>query len=149
MAAVVDRSGTVGAAFSGQGRAGKTGRSAVFVVIRRYAAGARADEVARRVGEGLVPILRRQPGFRAYYAFLGEDGRPVSVSILDSRAAAVIASERAREWVGANMADLIPDLPEITMGEMLVDAATFGEGAGQEAAAPDRGAEEVPHDALD
>ncbi len=97
----------------------------MFVVIRRYAAGARASEVAWRVGEGLVPILTKQPGFRAYYCFVGEDGRPVSVSIVDSRAAAVAANERAREWVAANMADLIPDPPEITMGEMLVDAATF------------------------
>ena len=97
----------------------------MFVVIRRYAAGARASEVARRVGEGLVPILTKLPGFRAYYCFVGEDGRPVSVSIVDSRAAAVAANERAREWVAANMADLIPDSPEIAMGEMLVDAATL------------------------
>ena len=97
----------------------------MFVVIRRYAAGARASEVARRVGEGLVPILTKLPGFRAYYCFVGEDGRPVSVSIVESRAAAVVANERAREWVAANMADLIPDPPEVTMGEMLVDAATF------------------------
>ena len=99
----------------------------MFVVIRRYAAGARAGEVARRVGEGLVPILTRLPGFRAYYCFVGEDGRPVSVSIVESRAAAVAANERARGWVAANMADLIPDPPEVAMGEMLVDAATFDE----------------------
>jgi hypothetical protein len=98
----------------------------MFVVIRKYAAGARADEVARRVGEGLVPILREAPGFRAYYAFVGEDGRPVSVSIVENRPAAVAANERARAWVAANMADLIPDPPEISMGTMLVDAATFG-----------------------
>ena len=54
----------------------------MFVVIRRYAAGARASEVARRVGEGLVPILTKLPGFHAYYCFVGEDGRPVSVSIV-------------------------------------------------------------------
>ena len=100
----------------------------MFVVIRRYAApGARASDVARRVGEGLVPILTKLPGFRAYYCFVGEDGRPVSVSIVESRDAAVVANERAREWVGANMADLLPDPPEVTMGEMLVDAATFDE----------------------
>ncbi len=97
----------------------------MFVVIRKYAAGARAGEVARRVGEGLVPVLTRLPGFRAYYAFVAEDGRPVSVSIVDSRAAAVVANERAREWVAANMADLVPDSPAVTMGEMLVDAATL------------------------
>ena len=101
----------------------------MFVTIRKYAAGARADEVARRVGEGLVPVLKQQPGFRAYYAFVGEDGRPVSVSIVASRDAAVVANERVREWVTANMADLIPDPPEISMGEMLVDAATSGDEA--------------------
>ena len=116
----------------------------MFVVIRRYAAGARASEVARRVGEGLVPILTRLPGFRAYYCFVGEDGRPVSVSIVESRAAAVVANDRAREWVAGNMADMIADPPEITMGEMLVDAATLDESEPEEAAGP-----EVSHDALD
>ena len=115
----------------------------MYVVIRRYAAGARADEVARRVGEGLVPILTKTPGFRAYYAFVGEDGRPVSVSIVAHRGAALAANERVRAWVGANMADLIPDPPEVTMGEMLVDAATFGEGAGEEEA-PQDGHPEAP-----
>ncbi len=116
----------------------------MFVVIRRYAAGARAGEVARRVGEGLVPILAKLPGFRAYYCFVGEDGRPVSVSIVDTRAAAVVANDRAREWVAANMADLLPEPPEVTMGEMLVDAATHDEGDAREAAG-----QEVSHDAMD
>ena len=104
----------------------------MFVVIRKYAAEAAAEEVARRVGEGLVPVLRDLPGFRAYYAFVGEDNRPVSVSIVAAHADAVLANRRVRDWVASNMADLIPDPPEITMGEMLVDAATFGEGAGEE-----------------
>ena len=109
----------------------------MFVVVRSYAPGARASEVAWRVGEGLVPILAKLPGFRAYYCFVGEDGRPVSVSIVDSRAAAVAANERAREWVAANMADLIPDPPEVTMGEMLVDAATFDEDEDVRGGAPE------------
>lgn len=116
----------------------------MYVVIRRYAAGARADEVARRVGEGLVPILTKTPGFRAYYAFVGEDGRPVSVSVVAGRDAAVVANERVRGWVAANMADLLPDPPEVMMGEMLIDAATQDEATGQ--AAEER---DVPHDALD
>ncbi len=56
-----------------------------------------------------------------------EDGRPVSVSIVEGRAAAMAADDRAREWVAADMADLLPDPPEVVMGEMLVDAATFDE----------------------
>jgi hypothetical protein len=77
---------------------------------------------------------------------VGEDGRPVSVSIVESRAAGVVANERAREWVAANMADLIPDPPDVTMGEMLVDAATSVEDDAAEPHAPWR---DVPHDALD
>jgi len=123
----------------------------LFVVVRSYpAGGARAEEVARRVGEGLVPVLTALPGFRAYYAFVAEDGRPVSVSVTASRDAAVVANDRARAWVEANMADLIPGPPEVTMGEMLVDAATFGQSAAQEdAAPPEARAPGVPHDALD
>ena len=110
----------------------------MFVIIRKYAAETGADEVARRVGEGLVPVLRDLPGFRAYYAFVGEDNRPVSVSIVAARADAVLANRRVRDWVASNMADLIPDPPEITMGEMLVDAATFGDEAeGGRGGAPD------------
>jgi hypothetical protein len=99
----------------------------MFVVIRRYAAGAEADVVARRVGEGLVPVLKDLQGFRAYYAFVGDDHRPVSVSIVATQADAVLANRRVRDWMAANMADLIPDPPEVVMGEMLVDAATSGE----------------------
>jgi hypothetical protein len=58
---------------------------------------------------------------------MAEDGRPVSVSIVEGRAAAMAADDRAREWVAADMADLLPDPPEVVMGEMLVDAATFDE----------------------
>ena len=72
------------------------GGTAMYVVIRRYAAGAKAEEVAQRVGEGLVPILQALEGFRAYYAFVGEDGRPVSVSIVANRSAALAANDRAR-----------------------------------------------------
>jgi hypothetical protein len=99
----------------------------MFVVIRKYRGGGRPEEIARRVGEGLVPILREQAGFRAYYAFVSEDGRPVSVSVCDSRQAAMRANDRAQAWVAANMKDLIPEPPEVTMGPMLVDAATFGD----------------------
>ena len=49
------------------------------------------------------------------------------MSVVDGRAAAMAANERTREWVAANMAELMSDPPEIVMGDMLVDAATFDE----------------------
>jgi hypothetical protein len=63
---------------------------------------------------------------------------------VESRDAAVVANDRAREWVAANMADLLPDPPEVAMGEMLVDAAVH-----DDAAEPDAAGRDLPHDALD
>ncbi|MBL6454529.1 hypothetical protein JMJ55_04280 [Belnapia sp. T6] len=99
----------------------------MYVVIRKYASGGQPEEIAHRVGKGLIRVLREQPGFRAYYAFVSEDGQPIAVSVCDSRDAALRANERAQAWVAANMRDIIPDPPEVLMGPMLVDAAAFEE----------------------
>ena len=85
-----------------------------------------------------MPVPGAQPKTRTTV------GAPVSVSIVENRAAAVVANNGARGWVGANMADLIPDPPEVAMGEMLVDAATIDEADARGAAG-----QEVSHDALD
>ena len=85
----------------------------------------------------MLARARERLGWSPNVASSVEDGRPVSVSIVDSRAAAVAANERAREWVAANMADLIPDPPEVAMGEMLVDAATFDEDEDERGGAPE------------
>jgi hypothetical protein len=63
----------------------------------------------------------------AYYAFVSEDGHPVSVSVCDSREAASRSNDRAGAWVAANMRDLIPDPPEVLLGPILADAATLDE----------------------
>ena len=68
-------------------------------------------------------------------------GVPVSVSTVENRAAAAVANDRAREWVAANIADLIPSPPQVMMGEMLVDAAILD--GGQEEDERD-GASEAP-----
>jgi hypothetical protein len=49
--------------------------------------------------------------------------------VVASRADAVLANRRVRDWVAENMADLLPDPPEVAMGEMLVDGATWGDDA--------------------
>ncbi len=90
----------------------------MFVTVRWYDAGRPVDEVGRRVRDGLVPILRQQPGFRAYYAFGSDDGRPVSVSVFDSREMAMAANEQVRAWVAETLKDLLPNPPAVTSGEM-------------------------------
>jgi hypothetical protein len=90
----------------------------MYVTVRSYDAGPQLAGVSRRVCDGLVPLLREQPGFRAYYAFGTGHGRPVSVSVFETREMATVANEMVRRWVSENLSDLLPDPPGVISGEM-------------------------------
>ena len=89
----------------------------MYVTVRRYAGkGGLLDRLAPQVRDGLVPLLKGAPGFRSYCALASEDGHFVSVSVCDDRTSADAANDRVREWVGANLRDLLPDPPEVVAG---------------------------------
>ena len=93
----------------------------MYVTIRKYASkGGLMDRLAPPVRDGLVPLLKRAPGFKGYCAFASEDGHAVSVSVLDDREAAARANEQVRGWVASNLGDLLPNLPEVLAGEALL-----------------------------
>ncbi len=105
----------------------------MYLTLRRYAEiGARMYEVVfRKVEAGLVPMLKGQPGFRLYCAFLNEEGEGVSVTVFDDRAQALRANEQVRGWVQSSMRDLLPDAPEVFAGESGIAEVTPGWHAGQ------------------
>jgi quinol monooxygenase YgiN len=91
-----------------------------------------AEEAARRVRGGAVPLLRAQPGFRLHLGLISEACEAVGVTLFDGRAAAQVALERVLAWAAANMRDLTPGEPEVRGGEVLdqrVPAPGFGDGA--------------------
>ena len=92
----------------------------MYALLRRskLAMPGAAEEAARRVREGAVPILRAQPGFRLHLGFLSEACEAVGVSLFDDRASAQTALEQVRAWAAANMADLTPGEPEVRGGEV-------------------------------
>jgi hypothetical protein len=93
----------------------------VYLTIRKYAGkGALIDRLVPPVRDGLVPLLKRAPGFKGYCAFASEDGHAVSVSVFDDRAAATRSNEQVRGWVASNLGDLLPNLPEVLAGEALL-----------------------------
>jgi len=93
----------------------------VHVTVRKYAGrGALIDKLVQPVRDGLVPLLKRAPGFRGYCAFASEDGHVVSVSVFDDSEAATRANEQVRGWVVSNLGDLLPNLPEVLAGEALL-----------------------------
>lgn len=95
----------------------------MYVVIRRTKLSGSAEEAARRTRDHIVPLIEGRPGFRGYCAFVAEGGDAVhSVSLFDDKDTAMDAHRRVREWVEANMRDLMPDEPEVRTGKTVFDS---------------------------
>ena len=57
----------------------------MFTIVRRFIlARGLAEEVARRVNESFVPLLRELPGFREYYLLEGGPDVLISIRVFDS-----------------------------------------------------------------
>jgi quinol monooxygenase YgiN len=90
----------------------------MYVVIRRTKLGGPPDEAAQRTRDHVVPLVQGRPGFRGYCAFITEQrDAAYSISVFDDRDTAMDAHQRVRQWIEANMRDLMPDEPRITAGE--------------------------------
>ncbi|MFF8381657.1 hypothetical protein ACF07V_36815 [Streptomyces sp. NPDC015661] len=91
----------------------------MYAVIRRYEGVTDSAEAGRRVDEGFVPLLRRVPGFVAYYWVDAGDGVMVSTSVFEDQTGAEESIERAAEFVRNNLAPLLPNGPQVTAGPVV------------------------------
>jgi hypothetical protein len=74
-----------------------------------------------RVREGLLPALRQQAGFRAYYAVRFDGGGGVfSVNVFDDLDAMTAANALALVWAASSPADLLVREPEVTTSDVKV-----------------------------
>ena len=90
----------------------------MYVVIRKTKLSGSAEEAARRARDHILPLIEGRPGFRGYCGFVAEQGDAAySVSVFDDKDTAMDVHRRVREWVAANMRDLMPDEPEVVAGE--------------------------------
>jgi len=71
------------------------------------------------VDEGFVRLLKEQPGFVAYYFVDAGGGVMASMSVFEDRTGAESSNERAADWVRENIAELLPNPPEVTTGEVV------------------------------
>ena len=92
----------------------------MYAVIRRYEGVQSVDEVVRRVGEGLAPLISQVPGYVAYWAIDAGGGIVASVSIFQDQSGVEEATRRAAGWVQENLASLMPNPPQVTMGEIVL-----------------------------
>ncbi|PJN05877.1 hypothetical protein CG723_42340 [Streptomyces sp. CB01635] len=91
----------------------------MYAVIRRYEGVTDSAEAGRRVDEGFVPLLRRAPGFVAYYWVDAGDGVMVSTSVFEDRSGAEESIDRAADFVRDNLSSLLPNRPQVTAGPVV------------------------------
>ncbi len=93
----------------------------MYASVRRYEIDpASLDELKGLVEEGFVPIVSGVPGFVAYYVVSEGDGTVFSINIFEDKAGADESTRRAADWVGENLASLLPNAPEVAAGEIIV-----------------------------
>ncbi len=92
----------------------------MYATVRRFEGVKDSHEAGRRVKEGFLPLLRKIPGFLAYYWVDAGNGVVISTSVFQDKTGAEISNRRATEWVQQNLSNLYTNqVPQITAGEVI------------------------------
>jgi len=86
-------------------------------------------DIARRAEAGILPILKAQPGFKAYTVAINDD-EVLSLSVWDSQADAEAGSKVVATWVAENMTEI--DVTQVRYAEIMFSTTlgvTTGAGA--------------------
>ena len=94
----------------------------MFASVRHYKGVTDPTELGQRVQDDFVPILKRHQGFVAYYWVDSGDNEMVSMSVFEKEEDAIKSNEEAKSWVKENVAELLPNPPEINEGEVVATA---------------------------
>jgi Antibiotic biosynthesis monooxygenase len=104
----------------------------VFTIVRRFRlVRGSAEEVARRVKESFVPLLRELPGFRDYFLLEGGPDVLVSIRVFDSAGEALASNEIAAKWMRDNVLEFVRGMPEVMAGNVLVAEGKNASGDGR------------------
>ena len=93
----------------------------MFTSIRKYRVRqGSAEELARRVQEGFVPLVQQMRGFKGYYLLDGGPGVLITISVFDSADEALASNEKAADWVRNNVMEFTTGMPEVMVGNILI-----------------------------
>jgi heme-degrading monooxygenase HmoA len=79
-----------------------------------------AEELARRVRAGFVPLIRQMQGFQAYYLLDGGPDVLITISMFDSADEAFASNEKAADWVRNSVLEYTKGMPEVMIGNALI-----------------------------
>jgi len=79
-----------------------------------------AEELARRVKEGAIPIISDVEGFMAYYVVYAPDDTVTAISVFNNFAGAEEANRRALAWIEQNLGPLLVGPASAVAGPVIV-----------------------------
>jgi hypothetical protein len=89
----------------------------MYLVIRKFARMRSVPEDARRAESGICQMLKQSPGLRDTTCSMLVMAVAGSVTLFDSREAAMAPNEKAVAWVRESLADLIDGELDVTAVE--------------------------------
>jgi len=79
-----------------------------------------AEELARRIKEGAIPIISDVEGFRGYYVVYAPDDTVTAISIFNDYAGAEESNRRAMAWIEQNLGPLLAEPATAIAGPVIV-----------------------------
>jgi len=93
----------------------------MYAAIRQAKAKAgKAEELARTIKEGAIPIISDVPGFRAYYVVYASDDTVTAVGVFNDFAGAEESNRRALAWIEQNLTPLLAEPARALAGPVIV-----------------------------
>jgi heme-degrading monooxygenase HmoA len=93
----------------------------MVTTIRKYSIRrGSAEELARRVRKGFVPMMRDMPGFKGYYLLDGGPDVLITITMFDGADEAFASNEKAANWVRKNVLEFTKGLPDVMVGNALI-----------------------------
>jgi hypothetical protein len=79
-----------------------------------------AEELARRIKEGAIPIISDVEGYRGYYVVYAGDDTVTAISLFNNFAGAEEANRRALAWIDQNLGPLLIGEAKAVAGPVIV-----------------------------
>jgi len=79
-----------------------------------------AEELARRIKEGAIPIISDVEGFKAYYVVYAGDDTVTAISLFNNFAGAEEANRRALAWIEQELSPLLDGPASAVAGPVIV-----------------------------
>src|SRR3954453_15735966 len=98
----------------------------MYAAIRQVQAkSGTADELARRIKQGAIPIISNVPGFMGYYVVYAPDDTVTAISVFNSVEGAQESNRRALAWIDKNLGPLLVESVTATAGPVIAPSLPY------------------------